>query len=413
MPINTILSGTTVINLTVADEISQVIAGAVVDVASGDAIELDAIGAALYIDGDVITAGGDAVDGNFENNVIHIRSGGSVLGSSDGVTTSGVNTVIINDGMATGTVDEGLQIDGAGSILVNNGIAFGGNNGLYMSGDNQTVINTGLVTSDGNGVISLADNAIIVNSGIIRGTNEGVLFNSGSTFSSTLINSGTIRATNGPRAIEGSDGIETIINTGTLLGNVSLDGGNDFYDGRGGTITGTVFGEAGADRMIGGTGAEGLNGGFGNDTIFGGGGADLIAGASGNDFLRGDGGNDTIRGGGGNDTMLGGFGADLLNGFSGDDVMDGGAGNDQLIGGLGADTFQFQLNAGNDRIFGWEDGTDEIDLTSYDIAHAATLNLAISAVAGNAVVDLAALGGTGTITINGAAGDITDADFIF
>ncbi|MEO0915340.1 MAG: hypothetical protein AAFY59_20525, partial [Pseudomonadota bacterium] len=105
------------------------------------------------------------------------------------------------------------------------------------------------------------------------------------------------------------------------------------------------------------------------------------------------------------------FGADTLKGFGGDDILNGGAGNDVLVGGSGADMFEFILNAGDDRIFGWEDGIDLIDLSAYG-TNTTALNAALSVDGANAVVDLSALGGAGTITVLRAADTLDAADFL-
>ncbi|MEO0915289.1 MAG: calcium-binding protein, partial [Pseudomonadota bacterium] len=240
-------------------------------------------------------------------------------------------------------------------------------------------------------VLSNSDGGhVIQNTGTIRGTFEGILIDTNNTSPITLINNGNISATNGPRAFEGSNGVQNIFNSGTMFGNISFDGGADFYSARGGAgrVTGTVFGENGNDRLLGGSADDRLNGGANDDTIYGGTGNDLLVGSGDRDFLHGEQGNDTVRGGGGDDTMLGGLGADTLTGFGGNDLLDGGQGADMLTGGAGADTFRFQSLAGNDRIIGWEDGTDVIDLTAYGITNPADVTAAISAQGANAVVDL-------------------------
>ncbi|MCA1904108.1 MAG: 5'-nucleotidase C-terminal domain-containing protein [Cyanobacteria bacterium KgW148] len=76
----------------------------------------------------------------------------------------------------------------------------------------------------------------------------------------------------------------------------------------------------------------------GNDTLTGGNTAQLIRGLDGNDRITGGPGNDRINGNGGNDTIFGGAGADFLFGGKGDDVLNGGEGADVLSGDLGNDT---------------------------------------------------------------------------
>lgn len=92
----------------------------------------------------------------------------------------------------------------------------------------------------------------------------------------------------------------------------------------------------------------------GDDTVNGGLGSDTIDGGIGNDWLIGE---------AGADRLTGGIGADRLQGGKGADILTGGAGNDALGGGAGADVFVFTGNTGADRITGFEDGLDRIDLS--------------------------------------------------
>ncbi|WP_298199287.1 FG-GAP-like repeat-containing protein [Novosphingobium sp.] len=84
----------------------------------------------------------------------------------------------------------------------------------------------------------------------------------------------------------------SLINHGSITGQVNFYLGDDLYDGRDGTVGGPVYGYAGNDTMLGGSGADVFIGGFGWDS--------LSASA----------GNDTLNGGGGNDTLDGGLDAD-------------------------------------------------------------------------------------------------------
>ena len=66
------------------------------------------------------------------------------------------------------------------------------------------------------------------------------------------------------------DGADKVINSGTIMGDVSLGGSDDFYDALGiGVVGGTIFGGSG-DDTIQGTGANAaIDGGEGNDLING------------------------------------------------------------------------------------------------------------------------------------------------
>lgn len=103
------------------------------------------------------------------------------------------------------------------------------------------------------------------------------------------------------------------------------------------------------------------------DALFGDDGANFVIGQAGNSELFGLGGNDTLIGDleepGGDDVLLGGAGDDLLLGEGGNDFLLGGEGADVLIGGTGADVFAIAPNEGISIITDFEAGTDLIGLT--------------------------------------------------
>ena len=49
----------------------------------------------------------------------------------------------------------------------------------------------------------------------------------------------------------------TVVNAGAILGDLRFHIGDDLYDGRSGTIGGTLYGYAGNDIFLGGAGASG------------------------------------------------------------------------------------------------------------------------------------------------------------
>ena len=136
-----------------------------------------------------------------------------------------------------------------------------------------------------------------------------------------------------------------------------------------------IFGQDGNDT---------LNAGFGNDFIqiqmFGQGGNDTLNGGDGRDFLDGGAGNDTLFGVRGDDRLV-------WNAGGGSDTMDGGAGND-ILGFIGAnvnENIAVSANGPRARL------TDDVGAVTLDL---------------NAleVVDVNALGGNDTITVNDLTG---------
>lgn len=129
---------------------------------------------------------------------------------------------------------------------------------------------------------------------------------------------------------------------------ISVRGGNDTVRLFEGLPKATVFGDAGDDKLVGGTAAETLRGGAGNDWILGGGGADLLMGEADNDNLDGQAGNDRLVAGAGDDSLLGAAGDDILRGEVGDDAYY----FDQEVH-PGSDTVREFAGQGTDEVYFW------------------------------------------------------------
>jgi len=156
-----------------------------------------------------------------------------------------------------------------------------------------------------------------------------------------------------------------------------------------------------------------VDGGLGNDTIGGGNGADLLLGGSGDDRIDGNQGNDTALLGAGNDTF----------------VWDPGDGSDVVEGGTGLDTLRFngsgageamQVSASGGRVHVLRDigaitmdlddveridlqalgGADTITVNDLSGTDATTINIDLASVAGGAIGDAQA----DTVTVKGSSG---------
>ncbi len=186
-----------------------------------------------------------------------------------------------------------------------------------------------------------------------------------------------------------------------------------------------VFGQAGNDMLVldesnGALPPAQMFGGAGNDTIVGGSGGDLLFGQSGNDTLLGKGGNDFLFGGAGNDTLTGGDGDDQVFGEGGNDriiwnpgddtdLVEGGDGTDtaEVNGGNGAEDFTATANGTRvrfDRLdpapFSLDMGTTEklvLNMNGGDDSFSATGNLAT-------LISVTVDGGAGNDTILGSNG---------
>jgi Ca2+-binding RTX toxin-like protein len=333
------------------------------------------------------------VDGNGIN-YLSIGTTGVVTGFT-GIEVSGVSNTVANAGFISG---DGIGIAGGFfdsnlptlASVNNTGTITGSKNGIrFTNADQTSVTNSGTITNSGStgggssagglgdllGAVAIGGNAVhITNSGAITGTsgigfsgtftgaygvgvfgNGTVVINSGTIATdsmdatraavdlitltgetATLRNTGLI--TSGATAVEGGVGNETIINGGTISGDVVLGDGNDIYDGRLGRILGDVIGGQGNDTFI-------ISDAATNIVELAGGGTDTVrstvsyALASTLDNLALLGSADLI--GRGNDVVnniVGNDGDNKLFGFAGNDFLRGGVGDDFLDGGLGVDT---------------------------------------------------------------------------
>ena len=167
--------------------------------------------------------------------------------------------------------------------------------------------------------------------------------------------------------------------------------------------------------------ADIIDGGAGNDTIDGGGGNDILLGGDGNDLLIGGSGNDTVTGGRGNDVALLGNGNDtfIWNPGDGSDVVEGGAGTDTLVfnGSNAGEHIDVSANGSRATLFR-DVGTVTMDLNSIEKIQIAALGgadtITVNDLSGTSVkqvaIDLAATGGVGdgqpdTVIVNGSAGN--------
>ena len=127
----------------------------------------------------------------------------------------------------------------------------------------------------------------------------------------------------------------------------------------------------------------------------------------------------TVDGGNGDDTLNGGDGVELFIGGNGDDSVDGNRGNDTAFLGNGQDSFRWDPGDGSDVVEG-ENGFDTLDFNGAGVDEIMSLspngeralflrNIANIRMDLNGVerLDLTALGGADTVTIN----DMSGTDF--
>ncbi|MEM6438318.1 MAG: calcium-binding protein [Pseudomonadota bacterium] len=380
------------------------------------------------------------------------------LGGQDAIRTGGDRVKLVNYGVVTGVTNAFFQT-GADGEVVNHGdligdAQFGSDDNAFsnfgtLQGDakmdfgDDRLGNAGLI--DGDVTLSVGDDVYDGRGGRVTGSIDGgegddlYILDRASDASRIVDAEGTDRV-EAESSIRLADGIENL----TLL-----DGGD--WRGVGNGLANTLRGNAGDNRLVGRAGEDVLIGGLGDDRLRGGGGADLadygesdvrvivslldgtaegaeigqdrlrsienVRGGDGGDRIGGSNGANTLEGGLGADRLQGEGGADSLLGGAGQDRLDGGRGSDVMTGGEDADRFAFLAKGnGQDTVTDFADGEDRLDLRDLNLARrtfVSELSGAVSQVDGNAVIDLARLGGSGSITLEGVNGDVLDrSDFL-
>lgn len=201
----------------------------------------------------------------------------------------------------------GIVYNGPGSggrITIGEGGMVGASNGeaISMSSSNFRIENAGHIVGETGIFVLGTGNSSINSSGRIVA--DVAIYNQDGDVNLSFVNTGVIEARYAYLSDQGN-GIDTIVNSGRMTGNVVLGDNNDVYLGSSGQLVGWINGDDGNDLIVTGTGRDSLDGGAGNDRLYGGAGNDAIDGGLGNDFI------------------------------------DSGAGNDRLAGRAGADVFRF------------------------------------------------------------------------
>lgn len=307
-----------------------------------------------------------------------ITVAGTINGYDDGINTIGCET------QQTIVIQAGGRINSGGDGVIPE------SDGIILDGLNSTVTNYGTINSYGSCVDLLVRDfgtTTVTNAGIMTAHNYGIVnkFGSGTL---VFINTGTVESPT--KSFFGGNYVDLVTNKGIMRGVVDLGGGNDLYDGRGGSVVGAILGGDGDDRFVLGNAAETIDGGAGIDLldfstrtnaiivdlttpannrgtgVLGDRYSNIenLAGGTQSDRLTGDAGANALSGNGGADTLRGG---------AGDDVLEGGLGRDNLTGGAGADAFVFNATTGNgDLILDFTSGVDHIVLKAQAFGYGAT-----------------------------------------
>ncbi|MCP5072975.1 MAG: calcium-binding protein [Rhodobacteraceae bacterium] len=328
------------------------------------------------------------------------------------------NYSTISIGQSGNVSSNGVAMNlGGDGYLVNNFGHISGAWGITSYGGSGTINNAGSIVGTSTGdyyyyeagvyLIDTDDDAVnsaynVVNSGTISG-NDYAIYAGEYSFSTyfasdtTVVNSGLLLG-GGSGSVYLGLGNDTMINSGVANGDVKMGGDTDLFDGRGGTVNGTVFGESGDDTYIiddatinlsedaaqgtdtvqstvgwtlgdnfenltligsdhidgyGNVESNTITGNQGNNVLNGLGSADTLYGGAGDDKVNGGNGIDNLFGGDGDDRLRGQKGADIMKSEAGDDGLYGGEGNDNLFGGDDNDILKGGM--GRDKLYGGDD----------------------------------------------------------
>jgi len=224
-------------------------------------------------------------------------------------------------------------------------------------------------------------------------------------------------------ALGGNDTVTVNDLTGTGVTKVNLDLAGTLGGGDGAQDNVVVNGSANADNIVvgGSAGTASVSGLAATVNILNSESTDQLSvnALAGNDTVNAS----TLAAGVISLTQNGGDGDDILTGSQGDDLVNGGRGNDTASMGAGNDTFVWNPGDGSDTVEG-QDGSDTLQFNGANInekidlsANGSRLRLTRDVggvtmdVNGTETVNVVALGGADTITVNDLTGtDVTDVN---
>ncbi len=401
----------------------------------------------MFVEGSGVVSSAGAVPEHLGDDV-EVSASGMILAHDTAIHLSGVGSHVVNAGTISG--HHGIRFSGRTNSVSNDGLLTGYALGVTfdLNTGSDYVTNTGrlqsmtsdAVVANGSGYLSVS------NSGTISALAGRAIVHDAGSGTTLIVNDGLIE---GLTAIALGSGYDQVFNTGTIIGNILLGGGNDRYEGVDGVLTNSVSGGDGNDLLVGGAKGEWLYGGDGIDTLHGGGGNDVLNGGAGIDDLDGGEGRDravyddaagltvdlefqelntgsaagdildavegvVVTGGAsqlfgdaGRNLLIGGSGADLLDGRGDIDRMAGGAGDDIYVVDHRRDRIVEYAGGGSDLIrassnYVLSDQVEALMLTG-TAAVDATGNALANALTGNGAANVLR-GLTGSDTLTGGGG---------
>ncbi|CAN7198172.1 hypothetical protein [Rhizobium sp. LjRoot254] len=268
-------------------------------------------------DGEPVETGGDAIDlGEGTNNVINNLAGGIIEGSRHGI-TGDIGATVNNavGGVISARNGAGLNFDNnpddpadledAILTVVNRGVILG-NSRTYEDSDGDAIDADGLLMLDNYGFVGGMGAAgehdggtnhaegIAAGGGTINNHLGGVIFSvqraiqiddsseGAAPGAVTINNQGIIQGLDGGAIVIVGEQNDTLTNSGTILGDITMGGGDDTVTfSKGSNVVGDIMLGAGDDTFTGWSGDDMIFGGAGVDEMTGGRGADTFLFATG------------------------------------------------------------------------------------------------------------------------------------
>lgn len=322
--------------------------------------------------------------------------------------TSATPADIDNAGYIGGTYD-GIIVASESGQIVNSGAIVGTLYGIeFVTSTTRTnfSIDSNALIAGANAISMGAQHASITLGADSRvmATAYGIL-NNGTDM--VLKNAGTIADSGGTAAYQGSAGVDSVTNTGEIVGDVNLgDGADKFRESGTGHVIGIVAGGLGDDSYflssnkmrISETNMEGT------DTV-------RVSGS----YSIADEGEveNLVLLGKAKINATGNEYANIVKGNAGINHIDGGLAADRLSGGKGDDLFVFTKGSSNDTITDYVDGHDHIRISGFDTFNAFK-DLVITKQAGDVLIDFGSeMAGDSLLVEHAKLKDFDKSDFVF
>jgi hypothetical protein len=374
-------------------------------VVSGDGVEITNHGTLIATRGSAISSTG---------NGLTVLNTNTMTARKDAISVTGADAVIENNETITSTKGAGISISGAGASILNTTSIKAATFGIVATGVAAEITNAGQIVATGIGIKATGAGSVIDTTALLKANVALVLAGDGTiatnsneiratskteaavqmTGNSDFTNTGTLYTKSG-HAILAAGGENSIVNIGSIYGDVKLGGGNDFFSSLMGEVTGKVYGGKGHDVYEVGTKIKIVEkAGQGIDTV-----QSVYSWKLGANIE--------------NLELIGEEAADAR-GNKLNNILTGNAADNRFWGFAGRDVFVMQTDGATDQIMDFQDGRDLIDFRDVDgINRYADIKDHISQSGKKVVIELMDEAGMTLVIHNTSLSDINARDFLF